>query len=69
MSKHELTAKIRELKKDAIKLAYMLLDRWLEVREYIPEEELRQALKICNRQYNQYNKLKTMLISQRVSIG
>ena len=60
--------RVKTDKKDAIKLAYMLLDRWLELREYVPEEELRQTLKICNRQYNQYNKLKTMLKNNLIAL-
>ena len=39
-------------KKDAVKLANMAIDRWLDLKEYVPEDEIRQTLKICNRQYN-----------------
>ena len=53
---------------DAIKLAGMAIDRWLELREYVPEDEVRQTLKICNRQYNQYNKLKTMLKNNLIAL-
>lgn len=55
-------------KKDAAKLANMALDRWLDLKEYIPEDEIRQTLKICNRQYNQYNKLKTMLKNNLIAL-
>ena len=55
-------------KKDAIKLANMAIDRWLDLNEYIPEDEIRQAFKICNRQYNQYNKLKTMLKNNLIAL-
>ena len=40
-------------KKDAIKLANYALDRWVDLVEYIPEDEIRQTLKVYNRQYNQ----------------
>lgn len=55
-------------KKDAIKLANMTIDRWLDLKEYIPEDEIRQTLKICNRQYNHYNKLKTMLKNNLIAL-
>jgi len=53
---------------DAIKLASMALDRWLDLQEYIPEDEVRQTLKICNRQYGQYTKLKTMLKNNLIAL-
>lgn len=55
-------------KKDAVKLANMALDRWLDLKEYVPEDEVRQMLKIYNRQYNQYNKLKTMLKNNLIAL-
>lgn len=55
-------------KKDAVKLANMALDRWLDLKEYVPEDEVRQTLKIYNRQYNQYNKLKTMLKNSLIGL-
>lgn len=36
-------------KKDAVKLANMAIDRWLDLKEYTPEDEIRQTLKICSR--------------------
>lgn len=53
---------------DAIKLASMALDRWLDLQEYIPEDDVRQTLKICNRQYGQYTKLKTMLKNNLIAL-
>lgn len=55
-------------KKDAIKLANYALDRWVDLAEYIPEEEIRQTLKVYNRQYNQYMKLKVMLKNNLISV-
>jgi len=60
--------KVKTDKIDAIKLANMAIDRWLQLVEYIPEDEIRQTLKICNRQYNQYNKLKTMLKNNLIAL-
>ena len=55
-------------KKDSVKLANMAIDRWLDLKEYTPEDEIRQTLKICSRQYNQYNKLKTMLKNNLIAL-
>ena len=60
--------KVKTDKKDAIKLANMAIDHWLNLQEYIPEDEIRQTLKICNRQYNQYNKLKIMLKNNLIAL-
>lgn len=60
--------KVKTDKVDAIKLANMAIDRWLQLVEYVPEDEIRQTLKICNRQYNQYNKLKTMLKNNLIAL-
>lgn len=55
-------------KKDAIKLAAYALDRWLNLREYIPEEDTRQLLKSCYRQYEQHSKIHTALNNNLVSL-
>ena len=55
-------------KKDAIKLANYALDRWVDLVEYIPEDKIRQTLKVYNRQYNQYMKLKVMLKNNLISV-
>lgn len=55
-------------KKDTIKLANYALDRWGDLVEYIPEDEIRQTLKVYNRQYNQYVKLKVMLKNNLISV-
>ena len=60
--------KVKTDKIDAVKLANMAIDRWLQLVEYVPEDEIRQTLKICNRQYNQYNKLKTMLKNNLIAL-
>ena len=60
--------KVKTEKMDAIRLANMVIERWLMLREYIPEDEIRQTLKICNRQYIQYSKLKTTLKNNLIAL-
>ena len=60
--------KVKTDKMDAIRLANMVIERWLSLREYIPEDEIRQTLKICNRQYIQYSKFKTMLKNNLIAL-
>lgn len=55
-------------KKDAVKLAGYALDRWLDLVQYIPEDNIRQMLKTFNRQYNQYIKLKVMLKNNLIAL-
>lgn len=52
--------KVKTDKKDALKLASFALDKWLELREYIPADDIRKTLKIMNRQYIQYGKILVM---------
>lgn len=53
--------RVKTDRKDALKIANYGLDRWIDLPEYIPEEELRQILKTYNRQFSQYTKLKVVL--------
>jgi transposase len=55
-------------KKDSIKLANYALDRWVDLTQYIPEDDIRQMLKTYNRQYNQYMKLKVTLKNNLISL-
>ena len=55
-------------KKDAIKLANYGLDRWPNLPEFSPEEEIRMQLKTCYRQYQQYSKVQTMLNNNLISL-
>ena len=57
--------KVKTDKKDAFKIANYALDKWTQLREYIPAEDTRKTLKVLNRQYTQYNKL---LIMQKNSL-
>ncbi len=52
--------KVKTDKKDSLKIASFALDKWLDLREYIPAEDIRKTLKILNRQYIQYNKILVM---------
>lgn len=56
----DILRKVKTDKLDAIKLANMALDRWIELREYSPADEIRQTLKICNRQYKIGKALRTI---------
>jgi hypothetical protein len=40
-----------------------LLGKWLKLAEYVPEDEVRQSLKVVSRQYTKYIKIKTTLVS------
>ena len=55
-------------KKDAVKLANYALDRWLSLPKFAPEEENRQLLKTCYRQYQQYSKVHTTLNNNLISL-
>ena len=60
--------KVKTDRKDAIKIANYGLDRWLDLPEYMPEEELRQIIKVYNRQFSQYTKLKVMLANNLIAL-
>ncbi len=55
-------------KKDALKIASYTLDRWTDLREYTPAEDLRYTLKLLNRQYIQNTKIQTMLKNNLISL-
>lgn len=52
--------KVKTDKKDSLKIASFAIDKWLDLREYIPANDIRKTLKILNRQYVQYNKILVM---------
>ncbi len=60
--------KVKTDKKDALKLASYALDKWVDLLEYIPEEDIRKTLKILNRQYIQYTKIQTMQKNNLISL-
>ena len=53
---------------DSIKCANYCLDRWLKLTEYIPEDEVRQSLKVVSRQYTKYSKIKTTLVNNFICL-
>jgi transposase len=55
-------------KADSVKIANYGLSSWLQLPKYVPEEDIRQSLKSFSRQYNQYNKVKTMLTNNFISL-
>ena len=52
--------KVKTDKKDAFKIANYALEKWTQLREYIPAENTRKTLKVLNRQYTRYNKILVM---------
>jgi transposase len=60
--------KVKTDKADAIKIANYGMTNWLDLLEYVPEEDIRHMLKVYSRQYNKYTKLKTMLKNNLISL-
>jgi len=60
--------RVKTDKKDAIKIANYGIDRWVDLTEYTPEEDIRQMLKTLNRQYNQYIKVKVMFKNNLIAL-
>jgi transposase len=52
--------KVKTDKHDALRLASFAIDKWLNLREYAPAEDIRRMLKTMNRQYDQFNKILVM---------
>lgn len=60
--------KVKNDKKDSLKIAKYGLDHWTDLREYTPMDALRQQLKIFSRQYNLYMKSSVALQSNLISL-
>lgn len=60
--------KVKTDKADAVKIANYALDRWMFLKPLAPEDDTRLLLKTCNRQYNQYVKLKVSLKNCLIAI-
>ena len=54
-------------KKDSVRIAQYALDRWLDLREYIPADEIRSTLTLLNRQYTAACTYKTQLSNTLIS--
>ena len=55
-------------KLDAVKIANYCLDRWTGLERYTPVDQIRQALKTCRRQYDQYIRLKVNLKNNLIAL-
>ena len=60
--------KVKTDKKDSLKIASFAIDKWLDLSEYIPTDDIRKTLKILNRQYIQYNKILVMQKNNLISL-
>ena len=60
--------KVKNDKKDSLKIAKFALDHWVDLREYTPMDMIRQQLKIFSRQYNLYMKSCVALQSNLISL-
>ena len=61
--------KVKNDRKDSIKIAKFALDRWTDLREYTPMDAVRQQLKLYSRQYNLYMKSSVALQSNLISLS
>ena len=59
--------RVKTDKKDAVKIANYTLDKWTRLRQYLPEDDTRLALKNCYRQYQQAVAVRTMLKNNLIS--
>ena len=60
--------KVKTDKADSVKIANYGLTNWLDLKEYVPEDDIRHMLKAFSRQYNKYNKLKVALKNNLISL-
>jgi transposase len=56
-------------KVDALKIAGFCLDKWSKLSRFTPEDETRKALRTYNRQLSEYEKIKTMLKNNLISLA
>lgn len=61
--------KVKNDRKDSIKIAKFALDRWTDLREYTPMDAVRQQLKLYSRQYNLYIKSSIALQNNLISLS
>jgi len=60
--------RVKTDKKDSLKIARYCLDNWLLLREYVPQETVRQQLKLFSRQYNLCIKLVHTMENNLISL-
>ena len=51
-----------------MKIASYALSYWVDLKKYVPQEDLRKSLKLLNRQYQQASKLKPMMNNNLISL-
>ena len=61
--------KVKNDRKDSLKIAKFALDRWTDLREYTPMDAVRQQLKLYSRQYNLYMKSSVALQNNLISLS
>ena len=60
--------KVKTDKADSVKIARYTLDKWHKLKQYGAMDELRNQLKIMNRQFGYYTKLKTAMKNNLISL-
>jgi len=60
--------KVKTDKADSIKIANYGLSHWMELPQFVPEEDTRIMLKTFSRQYSKYQKVKTMLKNNFIAL-
>jgi len=60
--------KVKTDKADAIKIANYGLSNWMDLPQFVPEEDMRIMLKTFSRQYSKYIDLKTMLKNNFIAL-
>lgn len=60
--------RVKTDKADAIKIANYAISNWVDLAKYTPEEDIRKMLKAYSRQYTKYNKMKTTLKNNLISL-
>ena len=60
--------RVKTDKADAVKIANYGLANWVLLQQYTPEDDIRLLLKTCNRQYNQYMKLRVSAKNNLIAI-
>jgi transposase len=60
--------RVKTDKVDALKIAGYCLDKWVKLERYTPTPENRRMLRTYNRQLSEYQKIKTMLKNNLISL-
>ena len=60
--------KVKNDKKDSLKLAEYCSEKWFKLRKFEPSDEVRQQLQFLSRQYSQYIKIQTNLKIQLTNL-